>query len=163
MKSIVVYFSRSGNTRETATLAAKRTSSDIIELMPPEPLPEDLKILHDKVVEEKLFPSERHPLKVPFDADKYAVFIVGAPLWIGTYPEFFMDYLKSIDWRGRKVYPFISFGGTRGNYYEKLQEICKGAVVDHPLEMHGNKKDPQEARNLELWLDRINNFTGNVK
>lgn len=162
MKSIVVYFSRSGNTRELATRAAERTSSDIIELTPPEPLPEDLKMLHDKVVEEKLFPSERHPIQVPFDADKYAVFIVGAPLWIGTYPEFFMDYLKSIDWRGRKVYPFISFGGTRGNYYEKLQEICKGAAVDLPFEMHSTPLD-EEARRFELWMDKINNFTGNIK
>lgn len=162
MKSIVVYFSYSGNTREMARVAAEYTNSDICELIPPEPLPQDLQILHDKVVEEKLFPSERHPLKFPADTDEYAVFILGAPLWIGTYPEFFMDYLRSIDWRGRKVYPFVSYAGTGGNYYEKLKEICEGASVDLPFEMHSDRY-PEEARGFELWLDRINNFTGNIK
>ncbi len=162
MKSIVVYFSYSGNTREMARLAAEYTKSDICELVSPESLPKDLQILHDKVVDEKLFPSARLPLQMPVDTDKYAVFIVGAPLWIGTYPEFFMDYLRSIDWRGRKVYPFVSFGGTRGGYYEKLKDICKGASVDLPFEMHSDR-DPEEARRFELWLDRINNFTGNIK
>ena len=73
-----------------------------------------------------------------------------------------MDYLRSIDWRGRKVYPFVSYAGTGGNYYEKLKEICEGASVDLPYEMHSDRY-PEEARGFELWLDRINNFTGNIK
>ena len=163
MKSIVVYFSRSGNTRAMAQIAQSRTGSDICELLSPEPLPQDIRILHDNVVDFKLFPGKKSdPLPLPFDPDKYAVFIIGSPLWLGTYPDFFISYLESINWRGRKVFPFISFGGTRGSYYERLKEVCKGASVDLPFEMHTTSRS-EEAREFELWLDKINNFTGNIK
>ncbi len=162
MESIVIYFSYSGNTREMAKIAAEYTHSDICELLSPEPLPKDQKILHDNVVVEKLFPRQRSPLRMPADTDKYAVFIVGAPLWIGTYPGFFLDHLRSINWRGRMVYPFISFGGTVGNYYEELIEICRGARLAPPFEMHSGSR-PEEVRKFKLWLGRINNFTGNIK
>ena len=162
MKSIVLYFSYSGNTREMAQIAKCRTGSDICELVSPESLPQDLHTLHDNVVDSKLFPKEKmDPLPLPFDPDKYAVFIIGSPLWLGTYPDFFIAYLESIDWRGRKVFPFVSFGGTRGSYYTKIKEICKGASVDVPCEMHSTPY-PGEARRFELWLDKINNFTGNI-
>ena len=163
MKSIVIYFSYSGNTKELAKVAAERTHSDICELISPEPLPEDLQVLHDNVVDSKLYPdNSREPLPLPFDPARYAVFIIGSPLWLGTYPDFFISYLQSIDWRGRKVFPFVSFGGTKGNYFEKLKEICKGASVDQPLEMHSSRM-PGEAEGFELWLDRINKFTWNIK
>ncbi len=166
MKSIVLYFSYSGNTDEMAKKAADFTSSDICELKSPFPLSDDIKIVHDMAVEAKLFPKERNAIAVPFDHRHYSVFIIGSPLWLGTYPEFVIDYLKSIDWRGRKIFPFISFAGTRGNYLEELKAVCKGASVAMPFEMHGNKDfytRPQEELDFELWLKQINIFTRNLK
>ena len=144
MKSIVLYFSYSGNTDEMAKKAADFTSSDICELKSPIPLSDDIKIVHDMAVEAKLFPKERNAIAVPFDHRPYSVFIIGSPLWLGTYPEFVIDYLKSIDWRGRKIFPFISSvigsqplefrytGGDGGHHLFVVVKFCPG-LCKQPL------------------------------
>ncbi|MBB5337261.1 flavodoxin [Pectinatus brassicae] len=80
-KSIVVYFSYTGNTRVLAKQIQKMTDSDIFEIQPEVPYSKDYDTVVDqgkKEVDEGYKPKLKE--KVP-DLAKYDVVYVGTPIW----------------------------------------------------------------------------------
>ncbi|HEJ6137425.1 flavodoxin [Pseudomonas aeruginosa] len=108
---LVAYFSRSGNTRVVAGLIHRARNTDLFEIRPASPYPED----YEQTVEQARKESEsgyEPPLeaKVPAIANYDTVFL-GFPIWGTTVPPVIRSFLSAHDLSGKTLIPFITHGG----------------------------------------------------
>ena len=111
-KSLVVYFSWSGNTENVAKSIQSQTDSDIFEIVPATPYSDD----YDAVVD--LAQAEQSEDARPAIADSieniadYNVIYVGYPNWWGDMPMILYTFFDSYDFSGKTVAPFCTSGGS---------------------------------------------------
>ena len=127
-KSIVVYFSASGNTRAAAEKIAELTGSDLMEIVPEQKYTEADLNWHDgesRTSVEKDDASIRPAIKPDTKnlADYDTVFL-GYPIWWGTAPKVLWNFVEKHDFTGKTVLPFCtthsSSEGESGRTLQKL-------------------------------------------
>lgn len=111
-KTLVVYYSASGNTEEVANYIAKAANADIFELEPAQPYTSaDLNYSNDssRVVYEHEHPEAQDtPLvstTVP-NWDSYDTVFIGYPIWWHSASWVVYNFVKDNDFTGKTVIPF---------------------------------------------------------
>ena len=127
-KSIVVYFSASGNTKAAAEKIAELIGSDLMEIVPEQNYTEADLNWHDgesRTSVEKDDESIRPAIKPDTKnlADYDTVFL-GYPIWWGTAPKVLWNFVEKHDFTGKTVLPFCtthsSSEGESGRTLQKL-------------------------------------------
>ena len=129
-KTIVVYFSASGNTKRVAELTASELGADLFEIEPAKPYTaEDLNWMdrNSRVCKEhddaSLQDIELVTAQIP-DWDEYDTVIIGYPLWWREAAWPINNFIKSNDFTGKTVVPFCtstsSGFGDSGKNLEKM-------------------------------------------
>ncbi|WEV41762.1 flavodoxin [Bifidobacterium sp. ESL0682] len=113
-KTLVTYFSATGNTRDVAQKLAKAAGADIEEITPSMPyIASDL-----KADDEKSRASVEHAVKArpqmakAINVGAYDVVFVGYPIWYGVAPQIVRTFLESQDFSGKTIVPFATSGGS---------------------------------------------------
>ena len=145
LKSLVVYYTRDGNTRFVAETIAAEIGADLEEVI-------DLKkrsgifgylsggrdAIQGK--ETKISPSVKSPAG-------YELIVVGSPIWAGRPAPALTTYLKKNDLSGKKVAVFFSQGGKKITGFEQAKALmpnsqCIGELsVIQPLATKKNLKN----------------------
>ena len=154
-KSLVVYFSWSGNTENVAKSIQSKTDSDIFEIVPATPYSDD----YDTVVD--LAQAEQSEDARPAIADSieniadYDVIYVGYPNWWGDMPMILYTFFDSYDFSGKTVAPFCTSGGSGlSNTVNKMKELEPEATVTDGLHIgSGSSSNPDNA--VSEWLSEI--------
>ena len=113
-KTLVVYFSATGNTREIAEYIASATDGDLFEIIPEKIYSsEDLDWTNNnsRVSYEHDNPTERNVvLKTPNaeNFDTYDTVFIGYPIWWGLAAWPVDSYIKANDFTGKTVIPFCT-------------------------------------------------------
>lgn len=113
-KTLVAYFSRSGNTRVVAGLihrAPRKGGADLFEIRPARPYPDDYLETVEQARKER--DSGHEPAleaKVVRMADYDTVFL-GFPIWGETAPPVIRSFLSAHDLSDKTVIPFVTHGG----------------------------------------------------
>ena len=113
-KTLVVYFSATGNTREIAEYIASATDGDLFEIIPEKIYSsEDLDWTNNnsRVSYEHDNPTERNVvLKTPNaeNFDTYDTVFIGYPIWWGIAAWPVDSYIKANDFTGKTVIPFCT-------------------------------------------------------
>lgn len=110
-RTLVAYFSRSGNTRVVAGLIHRARSTDLFEIRPARPYPEDYPETVAQARKETDSGYEP-PLaaKVTAMVDYDTVFL-GFPIWGETAPPVIRSFLSGHDLSGKTLIPFVTHGG----------------------------------------------------
>lgn len=115
-KSLVVYFSCTGNTKAVAEKISQLTGADLYEIVPAEPYTaEDLNYNNDncRANREMDDPSARPAIgSNAVDISAYDTFYIGYPIWWGTIPRIINTFLDTYDLSGKTVMPFCTSGGS---------------------------------------------------
>lgn len=157
-KSLVVYFSGTGNTKSVAEKVADQTGSALFEIVPEKPYTnQDLNYNDEssRVVSEYQNEEERNmslQQAIPDHWDQYDTIYLGYPIWWGIAAWPVDAFVKGVDWNGKTVYPFCTtFSSGVGNSAELLKKEANGGdwkegirFAEHP--------DDQE---ITEWLDSI--------
>ena len=110
-RTLVAYFSRSGNTRVIAGQLHRDLGADLFEILPATAYPAD----YEQTVEQARRQRDagaRPPLKtVVANIDAYATVFLGFPIWGATAPPIIRSFLLAHDLSGKTVRPFITHGG----------------------------------------------------
>ena len=109
-KTLVLYYSQTGNTKAVAEAIQSNLGADIAEVIPVNPYDGDYgsTIARGRQeMTEGTYP-ELQPLTV--DVSKYDVVFIGFPIWFGTYANPIETLLNTVDFSGKKVVPFCTFG-----------------------------------------------------
>lgn len=129
-KTLVVYYSASGNTEEVANYIAEASDADTFEIQPTEPYSdEDLDWTNEdsRVSYEHDNPDARtvelETTDVP-DWESYDTVYIGYPIWWGIAAWPVDGFVKSNDFTGKTVVPFCTSAssglGESGELLEKM-------------------------------------------
>lgn len=152
---LVAYFTRSGNTLVIAGSIHRARATDLFEIRPARPYPED----YDETVAQARQERDRG-YEPPLEArvprvEAYDQIFLGFPIWGGTTPPVIRSFLRAHDLSGKTIRPFITHGGYGlGNSLEVLAAHAPGAQIEPPFVMEAD----QERRTLDQvkrWLGEV--------
>ena len=157
MKTLVAYFSASGQTAKLAKTLAGVTGGDLFEIAPETAYTAaDLDWMDKKsrsTIEMK-DPKSRPAIagKVA-DMAQYDTVFVGFPIWWYQAPRIIETFLESYDFSGKTVIPFATSGGSgMGKTNEKLAPSCTGAKL-----LHGKVFNAYSSKaDLSAWVETLN-------
>lgn len=127
-KSLVVYFSWSGNTEEMANTIAEFTGSDLYALEPLNPYPEDYTACTEVALDERdsnARPAIADPLS---SVSEYDVIFIGYPIWWHTAPMIVGTFLESYDLDEIDVYPFTQSASMDMEQFENSMAFIRECV-----------------------------------
>ena len=137
-KVLIVYLSRTNNTRAIAEIIHKNVGGTLVALELEKPYPENYQAIVQQVVEENET-GYLPPLKTKIDnIQNYDVVFVGFPTWGMKLPPPMKSFLKQYDLSGKTVIPFNTNAGYGvGTSFETVKELCKTSKVLEGFSMKG--------------------------
>lgn len=124
-KPLVVYFSATGTTAETARIIADITGGTPYEIIPREAYTSDDLDWNDRQSRssaEMNDPQARPALKETVDVAAYDVVFIGYPIWWDQAPRIINTFIESHDLKGKTLIPFATSGGSGiGNSVKELR------------------------------------------
>ncbi len=107
---LVLYYSQTGTTKAVAEAIQTKLGADIEAIVPVNPYDGDYGSTIARGQKEMTEGS--YPELQPFAAeiDAYDVIFIGYPIWFGTYANPIETLLNTVDFSGKTVVPFCTFG-----------------------------------------------------
>ena len=129
-KSIVVFYTWSGRTREMAEEIHRQTGADLLEVQPETPYSQNY---HEVTMQAKdeIRRGYLPPLQnAECDLTAYEVVYVGSPIWWGTIAPPLATFLTNHDFDGKIVMPFSTHGGGgKGHSDKDIGKLCANTRV----------------------------------
>ncbi|RZJ91785.1 MAG: flavodoxin [Chryseobacterium sp.] len=168
-KILIVYLSRTNNTKAVASLIHKNVGGKLVALELEKPYPEGYKATVDQVSMEQRT-GFLPPLRTKIDSiESYDVVFVGFPTWGMKLPPPMYSFLKKYDLNGKTVIPFNTNAGYgAGSAFDTVRELCSESTVMEGFTILGGKekdgillaiKDQKEIeadKLVKTWLRKIN-------
>ena len=154
-KSLVIYFSWSGNTENVAKSIQSQTDSDIFEIVPATPYSDDYDTVVDLAQEEqrsKARPAISGTIKNIAD---YDVIYVGFPNWWGDMPMILYTFFDTYDLSSKTIALFCTSGGSGlSGTVNEVKSLEPNATVTEGLHIgSGSSSNPEKA--VSEWLNDI--------
>ena len=150
-KTLVLYYSQTGNTKAVAEAIAKQLNADIEEIVSVSLYDGDFQATIERCIKEReagVIP-EIQPVKANI-AD-YDVIFLGYPVWFGTYAPPVTAFLNQADLSGKKVVPFCTFGS--GGLESSAKELAAAEPGAELLPGYGVR-----AARMEAMPKEVDNF-----
>lgn len=157
-KSIVVYFSCTGNTKAVAEIIVEKQGADIYEIIPEQPYTdEDLDYGNrsSRSTKEQNDSSSRPAISGSIDLSGYDTVYVGYPIWWADMPRIMYTFFDTYDLSGKTVAPFCTSGGSGLSGTPKtISELEPDANVTSGLHVSGYSAD-DAGKDVADWLSEI--------
>lgn len=115
-KTLVVYFSNTGNTKKIANYIIEGLNADTYEITPQDPYTKDdldYKDDNSRSSKEMNDASSRPEIANKLDnLDEYDTVYIGYPIWWGEAPRIMDTFVESYDFTGKVVIPFCTSGSS---------------------------------------------------
>ncbi len=152
-KSLVVYFSATGNTKALAEKIAAAAGADLFEIVPEVPYTdEDLNYNNSdcRANKEQNDDSARPAIANKVEnMESYDIVFIGYPIWWGTMPKVIRTFLETYDLSGKTIMPFCTSGGSGiTSSVSAIKETCPNAVVCDGL--RGTSRTDENE--IESWF-----------
>ncbi len=121
-KTLIVYYSKQGNTKLIADIISEHFGFDKVLLEPIKPI--KVKGLMKLFVgRRKAYFGEKEPLKpLGVSLDDYSNIIIGSPIWASRYAPVFNTFFEEHELKNKKVALYCSCSGDNGKFFEKISE-----------------------------------------
>jgi flavodoxin len=155
-KTLVVYYSMTGRTRDIAQRIAQMTRAQTYEITTAEKMPSAPK-LH--LVVRKQLKSGQYPVlagSAP-DLSDYDTIFVGGPVWWYHAATPLLAFLEKTDFKGKRVVPFSTQGSNVGDFAQDVAnnarnaELVPGAAFNN---MDGKYSQAVDNK-IATWLNTL--------
>ena len=153
-KTLVAYFSASGNTAKTAQSIANAIGADLHEIKPElaytaEDL--DWNNPESRSSVEMKDPASRVVIgSAAVDMAQYSRIIVGYPIWWGVAPHIINTFLEAYDLTGKTIVPFATSAASDiGDAKAYLTASAKGAEIVNSKRLTADA----DKATIEAWLN----------
>jgi flavodoxin len=167
-KILIVYLSRTDNTKAIAEIIHQKVGGRIVALELETPYPTDYHTTVQQVVRENET-GYLPPLKTKIEhIEQYDIVFLGFPTWDMQLPPPLKSFLHQYDLKGKAVIPFNTNGGYGpGSSFQTVRELSpKSAILKGFSIRGGSERDgeylvikgarAEEARkNISNWLAEI--------
>ncbi len=131
-KYLVLYYSQSGTTKAVAEYLQQRLGADIEEIQLENPYDGDFEQTVERCKQEmadSVTPKVK-PLKV--NVADYDVVFLGYPVWFGTYALPIAGLIQDVDFAGKTVVPFCTFGsgGLESSAKDLVAALPKAKIAE---------------------------------
>ncbi|AYN67413.1 flavodoxin [Euzebyella marina] len=128
-KNLILYLSRTQNTKTVAQMIQEEVGGDLVALELETPYPENYQEIVSQVAKENetgFLP----PLKTKVNLEQYETIFLGFPTWGMKLPPPMKSFLKSNDLEGKTVLPFNTNAGYGvGSSFEQVRQLCENCNV----------------------------------
>lgn len=154
-KVLVVYYSRTGNTRTMASYIHEIVGGDIFEVQTVNPYPDEYKATTEQAQKE-LKSGFKPPLKARVaDMAAYDVVFIGSPCWWGTICTPVISFLSDYDFSGKPLVPFMTHQGSGlGRTMSHVEELCPNSTVIQGLAVRGTSIGSSRSE-VAGWLRKL--------
>ncbi len=167
-KILIVYLSRTNNTKTIAEIIHENVGGTLIELELENPYPENYEQTVDQVHQE--FETGFLPLlKTKIEHfEKYDIVFVGFPTWAMRMPPPLQSFLHQYDFSGKTIIPFNTNAGYGvGSGFQTVKELCKNSTILEGFSIEGGyegkgillgikeKKKTEAQTEVKKWLQKI--------
>lgn len=154
-KILVAYFSHSGNTREIAMQINKGMDSDIHEIQPVQPYPQDYNAVVNQARQE-LNSRFKPVLKSKVDnIGQYDLIFIGYPNWCSTVPAPVRTFLLEYDFSGKTMAPFCTHEGSGlGRSVTDISKLCQKSNVLKGFAIRGSSVKTAQNK-ISEWLKEM--------
>lgn len=155
-KTLVIYYSLSGHTKDIAMKIKEKTSADIYEIKTAETIKPSPSFYLS--VKKQLKNGKYPPLSgtIP-DLSQYDTIFVGAPVWWYTIATPGLSFLKETDFQNKKVVPFSTQGSNFGTFFEDFKANAKNARLQKSASF--NNLPPKYGKAVDNkiaeWLNQL--------
>lgn len=157
MKTLVVYYSYEGNTKELVDYIKSIKQVDTLQL---------------KVIDEKPTKSmfrfvwggmqvymkkKPHLEKYEVDLNTYENIIIATPCWFGSYAPAIHTFISENKIEDKNIYLLVSNGGNLRHTFDDFKKALKGNRIVGTLDLVYPKKNGIEKAKEEVkkWLERL--------
>lgn len=153
-KTLVIYFSHSGNTRFLAEMIHQQVEGDLVELKTVHPYPEAYDPVVDQAKREQQ-DNTRPPLTTKVrNMGSYSTIFIGYPNWWGTMPMALFTFLEEYDLAGKTIIPFCTDEGSRlGRSISDMKKLAPRATILEGIAIRGKSvKNKSTRTEIADWL-----------
>ncbi len=153
MKTLIVYYSFTGNTKKIAEEIAKKIDGDLAEIILTDSYSgtdEQINKQTEDEVKNKLTP-EILPLKVSLDS--YEIIVIGTPVWWLDIPPAIRSFLTKYDLKGKHLKVFITHGGNPGETQNSICTLCPEIETIETFEFNQGKVN--DITKLQTYLTSL--------
>lgn len=159
-KTLVVYFSWSGNVDKMANWVAETTGGKLVRVTAKTPYPTDYNKTADQAKKEQ-DDNARPEINVDLTQEQlagYDTIYFGFPVWWYDLPMCMKTFLESYDFNGKTIIPFFSHEGSSNgaNSLDSLEKLAKGATVKKSdyLSISGGKVADSKQEVVD-WVAKV--------
>ena len=139
---LVVYFSRTGNTADTAKIIADYTQADIFTFSRQEPYPENLEECvaeASREMQNNIIPEITDQVK---NIEKYNVIFLCYPIWLNSMPMPVITFMTENNLSDKYIIPVATHSGSGfGDSIQKIQKYAGNAkIMDGLSILNGNNQ-----------------------
>ena len=153
-RTLIVYFSQTGNTEGLANLIHEISGFDIFRLERATPYSSSSNgpVLYGEALNE--LRAEAVPeLKEYPNIDQYDTILLGYCNWWSSIPASVRSFLMHDDFSGKTIVPFCSMGGGHfGQTISAIAKLAPNSVIKEGLEVTYSSYDRAE---IQAWLDSL--------
>ena len=125
MKTLLVYYSYTGNTKIIADMIKEKLECDVIELKPKNPfLEEDYQAIVDQYQSNESSKECVEIEDINIDLSNYDKVIIGTPVWWYTITPVIREFLKNNNLSQKQVYAFATNAGWLGRTFKEIESYC---------------------------------------
>lgn len=125
MKTLLVYYSYTGNTKIIVDIIKEKVDCDVVELKPKTPfLEEDYQAIVDKYQSNESSKESVEIEDINVDLSNYDKVIIGTPVWWYTITPVLREFLKNNDLSNKEVYAFATNAGWLGRTFKEIESYC---------------------------------------
>ena len=167
-KILIVYLSRTNNTKAIAEIIHDNVGGTLVALVLKTPYPENYKATVDQVAKENET-GYLPPLKTTIEnIQQYDLVFVGFPTWGMQLPPPMKSFLTEYNLDGKMVVPFNTNAGYGlGSSIDKIEELCPNSTILEALSIKGGierdgilfvmegEKEKQARLEVKAWLQKL--------
>ena len=149
-KTLIAYYSYSGNTRTVAQKIQELSGADIFEIETVQEYPKDYNAVVAQAQKEKMS-GYKPQLKQNIDISNYEIIFIGTPVWWYTYAAPIRTFLDENDFKGKTIVPFCTHGGGgASSTYIDMKKLAPDAIFKEGYTSYGNSARLSE---IENWIN----------
>lgn len=151
-RTLVVYFSETGNTQKLAKEISDQVGGDFKRIETVVPYPSGSELFD--YTEAERDNDERPELKdLDINIEDYDTIFVGYPIWWYTLPMPLYTFFDEYAFSGKTIIPFNTHNGSgNGGTYSSIQQFEPDAIVLDGIAISQNDIDQDLTGEVEEWL-----------
>jgi Flavodoxins len=154
-KTLVVYYSRTGNTEAVAKQIQSLTGADLFNVETVKAYPEGYHETTEVAKVEKSSNTRPEIKGKVENIDQYDTIFIGFPIWWGTYPMAVATFLDTHKLDGKTVIPFCTHGGGGVDQgFNDVKKLTPDSTHKNGLSLSGSRAAASKAE-VEKWLKEI--------